>query len=132
MQNHVIVLSNFMLNFGTDDFPRFSCACHKNNIAVRWAIKNHPVLSRTLAKLSAYSVSVKNSINFYKLNISEKARLRIESPTRWSSSFLMLLAFQRAYKKKAFSADKPCPVSLEVIEKYIQILKPAFIFNTIM
>ena len=42
----------------------------------------------------------------------------------------MLIAFQRAYKKKAFSADKPCPVSFEVIE--IQILKPAFIFNTIM
>jgi hypothetical protein len=41
----------------------------------------------------------------------------------------MLIAFQRAYKKKAFSADKPCPVSFEVIE--IQILKPAFIFNTI-
>ena len=51
------------LNLGTDECPRFSCACHKNNIAVRWAIKNHTTLSRDLAKLSSYAGSVKNSIN---------------------------------------------------------------------
>ena len=61
------------LNLGTDDCPRFSCACHKSNIAVRWAIKNHPVFSRILDKLSSHSGSVKNSINLYKLNISKKA-----------------------------------------------------------
>jgi hypothetical protein len=102
--------SHFMLNIGEDKCSRFGCACHKNNIAVRLAIKSHPVLSRVLAKLSSYAATVKNSINLYKLNISKKARLRIECPTRWSSSFLMLEAFQRAYIAEAFPIEKPCPV----------------------
>jgi hypothetical protein len=29
----------FNINLGTNDCPRFSCACHKNNVAVRMAIK---------------------------------------------------------------------------------------------
>lgn len=120
------------LNLGTDECPRFSCACHKSNIAVRWAIKNHPVFSRILARLSSHSGKVKNSINLYKLNISKKSRLRIESTTRWSSSFLMLEAFKRAHNKNALLLDKPCPVTLEVIEKYMQVLQPAFHFTTLM
>jgi len=88
------------LNLGTCDCPRFSCACHKSNCAVRWAIKNHPIFSRVLARLSSHASSVKNSINVYKLNISKKAKLRIESLTRWSSSFLML--FNEQVKKAPF------------------------------
>ena len=74
----------------------------------------------------------KFSINIYKLNISRKAKLRIESPTRWSSSFLILEAFQRASNKGAVSSEKQCPIALDVIEKYMQILQPAFEFNACM
>ena len=31
--------NDFSIKLGTNDCPRFSCACHKNNIAVRMAIK---------------------------------------------------------------------------------------------
>jgi len=43
----------------------------------------------------------------------------------------MLEAFQRAYAAKAFPVDKPCPVSLSVIEHYLQILIPAFKCNLV-
>ena len=44
----------------------------------------------------------------------------------------MLAAFQKAYKRDAFHENNPCPISLEVIECYMQILLPAFNFNLIM
>ena len=44
----------------------------------------------------------------------------------------MLDSFHRALKKQAFPPDAPCPVSLEVLELYLQILQPAFQFNLIM
>jgi len=46
----------------------------------------------------------------------------------------MLEAFQRASKKGAVSMQnaKPFPVKLDVIEKYMQILQPAFEFNAFM
>jgi len=56
-----------MLNIGNNNCPRFACACHKNNLAVRWAIKNHPVLTRVLAKLSKYAAAVKNSKKFIQI-----------------------------------------------------------------
>ena len=125
-------LKCFKINLGTAECPRFSCACHKCNIAVRMAIKKCPSLTRVLAKLSKYAGAVKNSINLYKLHISKKARLRIENDTRWASSFLLLEAFQRAYIRNAFPAEKPCPVPLKTIEMYMQILMPAFKFSLLM
>ena len=44
----------------------------------------------------------------------------------------MLQSFQKAYSRNAFPYDDPCTVSLEVIEKYMQILLPAYQFNLIM
>jgi hypothetical protein len=85
----------FNINLGTNDCPRFSCACHKNNVAVRMAIKKSKPLCQVLRVLSAYAAKTKNSINLYKLNLKTKAKLRIENQTRWSSSFLMLAAFQQ-------------------------------------
>jgi len=125
-------LKCFKINLGTAECPRFSCTCHKCNIAVRMAIKKCPSLTRVLAKLSKYAGAVKNFINLYKLHISKKARLRIENDTRWASSFLMLEAFQRANIRNAFPAEKPCPVPLKTIEMYMQILMPAFKFNLLM
>ena len=48
------------------------------------------------------------------------------------SSHLMLKSFLKAYYKNATSAEVPCPVYLLVIEKYTQILLPAYKFNLIM
>lgn len=79
-----------------------------------------------------YAAKAKNSINLYKLNISKKARLKLEIITRWSASYMMLESFQKAYLRKAFADDNPCPVKLETIELYMQILLPAFKFNLVM
>ncbi|CAF0789124.1 unnamed protein product [Brachionus calyciflorus] len=116
----------------SDKISLFSCACHKNNIAVRLAIKNCKVFSNILSSLSSYAAKNKNSINTCKFFIKKKARLRIENTTRWSSSFLMLESFQKAILRDAFPRDKPCPVSLEIIETYLQILLPAFQMNLII
>ncbi len=69
---------------------------------------------KNITRLSSHSGKVKNSINLYKLNVSKKSKLRIESTIRWSSSFLMLEAFKRAHNKNALLLDKPCPVTLEI------------------
>ena len=53
----------------------------------------------------------------------------MENLTRWSSSFNMLLSFHNAYLKDVFNGKNKCPVTLEVIDKYIQILLPAHMFN---
>ncbi|CAF1132277.1 unnamed protein product, partial [Brachionus calyciflorus] len=82
--------------------------------------------------LSSYAAKNKNSINTCKFFIKKKARLRIENTTRWSSSFLILESFQKAILRDAFPRDKLCPVSLEIIETYLQILLPAFQMNLIM
>lgn len=57
-----------------------------------------------------------------------KARLRLENTTRWGSAYISLLSIKRACKKKAIQL-RDLPVSLGVINTYIKILKPAYIFN---
>ena len=120
------------MELGTDKLPRYSCACHKNNIAVRWAINADKYLPRVLKNLSSYSAKHKNSINRNKLSIQKKARLRIENSTRWSSCFLVLESHHKGYLRNIFSSDLPCPVSFQALEFYLQILLPAFQFNLIM
>ena len=44
----------------------------------------------------------------------------------------MLEAFQRAYIRNVFPAEKPCPVPLKTIEMYMQILMLAFKFNLLI
>ncbi|CAF1149830.1 unnamed protein product [Brachionus calyciflorus] len=96
------------------------------------AIEKSQQLSKLLRKLSAYAAKHKNSINSSKFFIQKKARLKMENKTRWSSSFMILDSFHKALKKQAFPPDDPCPINLDVLELYLQILQPAFQFNLIM
>ena len=82
--------------------------------------------------LSKYSASHKNSINRMQMSIKKKARLRIANKTRWSSEFLVLISHHKAYKRGVFTDLHPCPVKMEALEIYIQILMPAFTFNLVM
>jgi hypothetical protein len=120
------------INFGTNDIPRFSCACHKANIAVRLAIKKHKGLSTLLASLSCFAAKTRNSINKSHLHIDEKSRLRCENQTRWSSSFLMLESFKKCFDKNIFTSDHKPPASKETIEKYLQVLLHAYKFSMIL
>ena len=44
----------------------------------------------------------------------------------------MFDSFKRSYENNSFSPEKPCNVSLEVIETYMQNLMPAFQFTLIV
>ena len=66
------------------------------------------------------------------MSIKKKARLSIANKTRWSSEFLVLISHHKAYKRGVFTDLHPCPVKLEALEIYIQILVPAFTFNLVM
>ena len=98
------------------------------NIAVRKAILSHKPLSKMLGKLSKFAASVKQSINLFKIHLSNKCCLRCENATRWGSSFLMLWSYIKAYNSSAFEFES-CPYTLEKIELYFQILKPVYRFN---
>ncbi len=65
----------------------FSCSNHKNNIAVRMAIRKSPSLTRMLISLSRFASSVRMSTFKSRDFILKKVRLQIENTTRWSSSF---------------------------------------------
>ena len=97
------LINDLVINLGTDSLPRFSCASHKCNIALRLAIKNHQFLCKTLAKLTNFAASTKRSINLIKLHAEKKSRLRCENLTRWSSSYLMLESFHKAYMRGVFT-----------------------------
>jgi len=116
-------------NFGSSDITRFSCTCHKLNVVVRHAISNHE-LGEILRKLSKSNATVRNSISLNRFFKDHKFRLRLESPTRWGSAFLVLESVKRAYDRGAFSGDLACPISLATIETYIKVLKPAYELST--
>jgi len=58
-----------------------------------------------------------------------KNRLRGNNITRWSSAFLLLNSFYKAYKKNIFTDENKCPVTLAEIEFYIELLLPAYRFT---
>ncbi|RNA09202.1 zinc finger BED domain-containing 1-like [Brachionus plicatilis] len=101
------------IELGTNMIPRYSCAAHKINLAVRAAIKSCPVFSNTLTKLSKFASSIRRfnvlSVNF----IEKKAKLRCENGTR-------------AYEKDAFSPENPCLVDKNTITSYLKILHPLY------
>lgn len=65
-------LKDLSIKLGTYELPRFSCAAHKMNIAVRRAITSHKPLSKMLKKLSAFSAKIKHSIDLSKVHLSKK------------------------------------------------------------
>ena len=56
-----------------------------------------------------------------------KSRLRIYQKTRWCGAILLLMSNKRAYDRGCYENGVACPVDLDTIETYIQILKPAYL-----
>jgi len=124
-------LTNQFFEIEINKIPRFSCACHKANLAVRHAISMHQI-SEDLQLLNSANVHIRKSINLNKVFVHKKARLRIENRTRWSSAYLMLESVKRAYDLDLFDEsnnDLRCPISLKKVETYLQILQPAYRFS---
>ncbi|RNA38909.1 hypothetical protein BpHYR1_038624 [Brachionus plicatilis] len=108
-------LSEKDVELGVNKVPRFSCACHKANLAVRHAISLHKI-GDDLKKLNLVNSHIRKSIQLNKTFNKSKARLRLENATRWSSAFLMLESVKRAYDKELFNEeneDLTCPLILK-------------------
>lgn len=114
------------IELGSSKIPRYSCGNHKLNIAVRNAIKGFKILLEHLRSLNQANSHVKRVIQLTRVFASKKCRLRLENLTRWSSAFLLLESVKRAYDRKAFDEVDICPITLETVELYLQILKPAY------
>jgi hypothetical protein len=117
---------------GTADLPRISCANHKTNLAVKTAIKQHKIIPKHFRLLNIFISKIKKSIELNKVFANQKCRLRLENSTRWGSGFLMLEKIKIAYKKKLFdqeNKDLNCPVPIALVNTYLLILKPCYLFN---
>ncbi len=116
------------MNFNLNSKKRlsgFRCANHKLNIAIREAIKMHPEIIDILSKLNRSNGSIRRSIQLNYAFKSNKCRLRLENNTRWSSAYLLLESVKKAYDRNMF-VDESCPVSKELVEVYLQILKHSY------
>ena len=118
----------FKINFGTADLPLFNCSNHKLNLATRAAISIHHELTEIIKDLNKINASIRRSVQLNNAFKDQKCKLRLENLTRWSSSYLMLFSVKRAYDKNMFESIE-CPVTLEYIEQYLQILKSLFILS---
>jgi len=80
-------LDNLCIDIGSNKHARYSCACHKCNIAVRLAIKSNKDLKKVISKLSKFAAKHKNTLSSVKLCVAKKVRFRINNETRWGSVF---------------------------------------------
>jgi hypothetical protein len=70
------IIKELKINLGSNDLPRFSCACHKSNIAVRMAIKKHS-LAKKLKQLSKFAARTRRVIKLSRIHIKKNVDLRI-------------------------------------------------------
>ncbi len=98
-------IKNLKIKIGSSNLPRFCCACHKLNLAVRHPIESHGAICKILSKINSSNASIRRLVKLNNVFADKKCRLRIENLTRWSSSFLMLESVKRAYNKGAFNDE---------------------------
>ena len=109
--------------------PRYSCAAHKLNICIRKSILECEFVSKFLKDLSKFASSIIHSIPRSLVHRNKKSKLRTDNATRWGSSFLMLEAILKAYKRGAFDDCTVLPYDIRIIELYYQILQTLYQFN---
>ncbi|RNA44646.1 hypothetical protein BpHYR1_017604 [Brachionus plicatilis] len=90
-------ITELNLKIGSNKIPRFQCACHKLNFAIKHAIDNHAELSNLLKDFSVSNANFRRSIRISRERKREKkCRLRLQNLTRWSSAYLMMESVKRA------------------------------------
>ena len=125
-------IPNLNIRLGTDILPRYKCADHKLDLVVKKSIKKHSELSNMITKLNTSNKHFKRVCKLSKIFREKKCRLRLQGKQRWSLVYLILESTKKAHEKKAFDQEDPercCPISLEKIELYLQILKPLYLLN---
>lgn len=79
--------------------------------------------------LSAANTSIRACIKENKIFRNLKCRPCIYQKTRWLGGQNLLFSAKKAYERGAFNGDIKCPIKLDVIEMYIQVLMPAYLFT---
>lgn len=125
--------NKFELEIGSSKVPRFCCCCHKLNLAIRQAIDEHPDISAILASCNSLGTEVRRSIKKSKPFKKMRCMLRCENATRWSSSFLMVLAILKAFQKGVISVNEEdehfVNLNRASLEIYFQILKEVHLLS---
>lgn len=112
------------------EISRFRCACHLLNNVLKAATVNQKYLPEFIKKLSTFASSIRNSISLSQMFSKANCRPKTENTTRWFSQFMVLQWAYRGNKKQLFG-DLNCPVDLNQVEIYLQILAPAYDLNLI-
>lgn len=123
------------IKLGTDELARYQCADHKLDLVVKKAIKMHTELTNIIFKINKSNKHFKRCCKLSKIFREKKCRLRIQGKQRWSLVYLILESTKKAYDKNAFDQndqERCCPVSIEKIELYLQILKPLYLLNIVL
>jgi hypothetical protein len=116
-------IKNLELTIGSNDVPRFSCANHKLNLAVRHSLESHRIICQIILRITRQNSHIRNCINLNRNFRINKTRLRLDNVTRWSSAYLVLKSVKKAFDKNLFDQDDPelrCPVT-KTVETYIKI-----------
>lgn len=56
-------MENIVINLGSSDLQRISCANHKLNLVVRHAISNHKLLEIYMTKLNKFIDKIRSVLN---------------------------------------------------------------------
>ena len=123
-------IRDLTLQIGSNLIKRYSCSAHKMNISIRKAIETNSHVSEMLLELASFSSSCHHSKDKSELHSIDKCKLRTQNLTRWSSSYLMLESFVKCFSIDGFfDSSYQCPIARQEIEKYLQILKPCYLFS---
>ena len=123
------LIEEFELLIGSNRYPRFSCANHKANLAIRKTIKCDKTFVNLIKKLNKFSTSSHMSVIQAQIFRIKKNRLRSENLTRWSSTFMLIFSYYKGYVKGIFNDDYKCPVSKSQLEFYLTLLMPSYKFS---
>ncbi|CAF0896779.1 unnamed protein product [Brachionus calyciflorus] len=125
-------LRDLELIIGSDVVPRFSCECHKLNLAIRKALTTQNTVCSIIRRINKSNTEIRRRVNLNRTFRLKKCRLRKENKTRWSSAYMLLECVMKAYERGLFDSpdtELRCPIGRGEIELYVQILKPAYLLN---
>lgn len=123
------LLKDLELEIGSNKYPRFNCAAHKINLAVRKAVESSNYLTEMIRKCSIFITNLRKSKHRYRQFKEKKCTLARQNFTRWNSTFEMLFSILKAFRAGLFNAENPCPVEIKDIEIFVQILLPVYIMT---
>ena len=72
-------ISKLNINLGTDDLPRYQCADHKLDIAVKTAIKMHPELTKIIQILNKSNNHFKRVCKLRKMQTTSSRKTKVVS-----------------------------------------------------